>query len=358
MLNNVHAVVIAGGSGSRLWPLSRQQLPKQLLALGGHQSLLAATLARIEPLVSPRHCWIVTGQRHAEGCRLAAPQLVPEQILAEPVARNTTAAVGLAAIHLAAADAHAIMIVLPADHHVAKPAELCRALEIAVSAARRGGIATLGITPTHPETGYGYVQRGSVDPGIAGVYSVRRFCEKPSLERAREFVADGSFDWNAGIFVAQPAVILAEIKRQVPRLHAALERIASAMGQPNYASTLDAAFNDMPSISFDFGVMEGARELCVVPTACGWSDVGSFDALGAMIAPDAAGNITCGRVVAIDSHDCVLYAAASQVLAVVGLHDVAVIQTPDATLVLPTARAQETRAVLTRLGELGWNEYL
>ena len=358
MGNSVHLVVIAGGSGTRLWPLSRQQLPKQLLALDGHPTLLMATFARVASLASPEHCWIVTGRNHAEGCRLAAPQVAPHQILTEPVARNTAAAVGLAAVHVAACDPQAVMIVLPADHHVAQPAELCRALKIATAAARRGGIATLGITPTHPETGYGYIQRGSADAEIDGVFHVRRFCEKPSIERAREFIADGTFDWNAGIFVAQPTVILAEIERQVPRLYAALTRVAGAMGRPDYASILDAAFNDMPSISFDFGVMEGARDLCVVPTACGWSDVGSFDALGAMITPDAAGNVVLGRVVAIDSSNCVLHATTGHMVAVLGLHDVAVVQTPDATLVVPLARAQETRVVLTRLGELGWNEYL
>ena len=358
MDGRTHVVVIAGGSGTRFWPLSRQDRPKQLLMLDGRETLLAATFRRIATIVPPERWWMVVGERHADACRAAIPVVPHAQVLVEPVARNTAAAIGLAAIHVAAADPEAVMIILPADHYIADPDAFCAALDTAVSAARRGTIATLGIRPTRPETGYGYIERGDADVRTPGAYRARRFCEKPDLARARRFLETGGYDWNAGIFVALPRSILAELARQVPATHDALGSIRAVLGHTDYAKGLRHEFDNLRPISFDHGVMEGAQDVVVIPVDCGWSDVGSFNALDAVVTRNAAGNLVLGRVVAIDSQNCVLHAAAGQVLAVVGISDLAVVQTPDATLVVPLARAQETREVIERLGEMGWNEYL
>jgi mannose-1-phosphate guanylyltransferase len=358
MNGHTHIVVIAGGSGTRFWPLSRRHKPKQLLALGGGDTLLAATFARVEAVAPPSRWWMVVGKGHAQGCRDAAPRVPAGQALVEPVARNTAPAIGLAAVHLAAADPDAVLVVLPADHHVADPVALCAAIETAVTAARAGAIVTLGITPSRPETGYGYIHRGAADARATGAFRVQRFCEKPNVEIARGFLAQGGYDWNAGIFVARARTVLAEIERQLPAVHAGLAAVGAAVGKPAYEATLASAFASIEGVSFDYGVMERARDVCVVPVSCGWSDVGSFDALDAVIPRSAAGNVVAGRVVEIDSRDCVLHAAPGQVLAAVGVSGLAVVQTADATLVVPLARAQQVREVLERLGENGWSEYL
>ena len=355
---NVHIVVIAGGSGTRFWPLSRRRHPKQLLALGGGDTLLAATFTRVEAVAPPSHWWMVVGKGHAQGCREAAPRVPAAQVVVEPVARNTAPAIGLAALHLAAVDPDAVLVILPADHHVAQPAALCAAIDTAVVAAKQGAIVTLGITPSRPETGYGYIQRGAADPRAAGAFKVQRFCEKPDLERARGFLSQGGYDWNAGIFVARAQTILAELERQLPPVYGALGAVRGALGKPDYESALATAFNSFAGVSFDYGIMEGARDVCVVPTSCGWSDVGSLDALDVVIPRNAAGNVVVGRVVEIDTHGCVLHAAPGQVLAAVGVSDLAVIQTADATLIVPLSKAQQVREVLERLGENGWSEYL
>ena len=217
---------------------------------------------------------------------------------------------------------------------------------------------TLGIAPTRPETGYGYIQRGAPDARGEGVFRVQRFCEKPNLETAQRFLAQGGYDWNAGIFVARASTILAEVTRQLPRIGGELARVRAALGGSDYAAVLAQVFAAIEPISFDYGVMEGAADVCVVPVSCGWSDVGSFSALDAVLDRNESGNLVVGRVVEVDAHGCVLHAAPGQVLAAVGVSNLAVVQTPEATLVVPLARAQDVRIVLERLGERGWDEYL
>jgi mannose-1-phosphate guanylyltransferase len=358
MANRLHAVVIAGGSGTRFWPLSRRARPKQLLALGGDETLLAGTFRRIAPLVSSKRWWMVVGEGQAEQSYGLVREMPRPQLLVEPAARNTAPAVGLAAVHLMAREPEAIMVVLPADHHVRDAAALCEAIDRAAQLAANGPIVTLGITPTRPETGYGYIERGAADARVPGAFRVRRFCEKPDLEQAKAFLSQGGFAWNAGIFVMRASTVLREMARQLPDAHRGLLKVQQAIGTPEYGATLARAFAEMPSISFDYGVMEGAEDAAVVPVDCGWSDVGSWNALDALVAKDDAGNVTVGRTVAIDSKDCVLYSDASQLVATIGLRGVAVVHTRDATLVVPVERAQEVRQVLTQLGDKGWNEYL
>jgi len=358
MNEHLHVVVIAGGSGTRFWPLSRKACPKQLLTLGGQETLIAGTFHRVAPLVASARWWMAVGQSHAEACRVAVPEVPADQLVVEPQAKNTAPAVGLAAVHLLARDPEAIMVVLPADHHVADVAGFNAAIAAAAELAAHGPIVTLGVTPSRPDTGYGYIQRGGAEPRATGAFRVRRFCEKPDLERAKGFLAEGGYDWNAGIFVMQARTVLAEMQRQIPGVHEGLMRVAGALGTPTYAATLAAAFASMKSVSIDYGVMEGAREVCVVPVSCGWSDVGSFNALDSILGRDSDGNVVAGRAVAIDSHGCVLYAGPGQVVAAIGVHDLAVIHTADATLVVPVERAQDVRAALAKLGEKGWSEYL
>lgn len=355
--HKLQAVVIAGGSGTRFWPLSRQARPKQLINLSGDVSMLQGTFDRVADVCALEAQWMVVGAHHAQGCRDAAPGVPRSHCLIEPQARNTAPAIGLAAIHLMHQDAGATMAVLPADHHVADKNAFCRALTVAQGLALEGSIVTLGIAPTHPETGYGYIEQGEQDGRSDAAYTIARFCEKPNLEAAQGFLRAGNFLWNAGIFVMQPAVYLAEVARQLPDLHGALMRIAAHIGKPSYQAALERAYAEIQGVSIDYGVMERAQNACVVPVSCGWSDVGSWSALGAVVPEDADGNVIAGRSVVRDAKNCITYASAGHVVALVGVDNLVVVHTPDATLVLPRERAQEVREVLAAIGAQGWREY-
>lgn len=357
-MNNVHVVVMAGGSGTRFWPVSRHHHPKQLLRFAAADSLLAQTFARVRKLAEPERWWMVVGQSHAEACAEAVPALPRSHVLVEPVARNTAAAIALAAQAVRRADPSAVMVVLPADHFVRNAPALVAALETAVRLAADGRIVTLGIEPTYPETGYGYIERGDAEAKTAGAYAVRRFIEKPNRERAIELVTQGGFDWNAGMFVMKPGVVEAEIQRQLPDLDAAMRRIEGAASGPNAATVLAREYEGLRSVSIDHGVMEHAKGLAVVPVSCGWSDIGSWNATGSVIDADSAGNVTRGRVVLVDTTKSIVYAEDGHVVGVVGVEGLVVVHTRDATLVAPANRAQDVRAIVDQLKERGWHEYL
>jgi mannose-1-phosphate guanylyltransferase len=364
----LHAVVIAGGSGTRFWPLSRRSHPKQLLNLSGQDTLLHATFARVQSLVPAERWWMVVGESHAAGCREVAPEVPASQVLVEPKACNTAPAITLAALHLQhAAPAGSLMVVLPADHHVRNAAKFCQALRSAAVAAQAGHLVTLGIKPTHPETGYGYIAQGAAlsVPSAAGqsapedrIFAVERFCEKPDLKRAKAFLQQGNFVWNAGIFVMRPDVYLAEVGRLMPELLEALEPVRQALGTPAYAAALGKAYAAIKGVSIDYGVMEKAQQVAVVPVDCGWSDVGSWSALGSVAKADANGNVVRGQAVILDSSNCVVYAPDGHLVGMVGVKDMVVVHTPDATLVVPMERAQEVRDVLEKIGAAGLVNWL
>lgn len=356
--HKLQAVVIAGGSGTRFWPLSRQARPKQLINLSGEATMLQATFNRVGAVCDSARSWMVVGAHHSQGCRDAAPGVPHAQCLVEPVAKNTAPAIGLAGVHLMHHDPTAVMAVLPADHHVALPKAFCDALKQAETLASKGHIVTLGIAPTHPETGYGYIEQGARVPGHPQACSIATFREKPDLATAEGFLKQGTFLWNAGIFVMQPKVYLDEVARQLPELHEALMTIRAALGTPGYQGVLETQYNAIKGVSIDYGVMEHARNTCVVPVECGWSDVGSWNALGAVVPPGEHGNVVRGRAVLLDTQNCVVFAEEGHMVGAVGLQDLVVVHTKDATLVAPKSRAQEVKDILAAVGVNAWREYL
>lgn len=353
---SLHAVAIAGGSGTRFWPLSRHAHPKQLLNLSGADTLLHATMARMSPLVMPDKWWMVVGQAHADGCRQVVPEVSPDHVVVEPVGRNTAPAIALAALHVAHADPDAVMAVLPADHHVADTAAFRDAVGLACQGAAEGLIMTLGIEPTAPETGFGYIERGE-RLVTGGTYRIVRFVEKPSLSRAKELLATGTYVWNAGIFVMQAKVYLAAVQAHLPTLFAALQPVGAAIGTSRYDAVLQEAFAAIEGISIDYGVMEHVDKAGVVPMRCGWSDVGAWNALGSVVPADADGNVVRGAAILQDCRGCTAWASDGHMVAMVGLQDTVAVHTPDATLVMPAERSQDVRDVLAALKERGWKQY-
>ena len=373
-------VVMAGGSGTRFWPLSRKARPKQFLALVGETPLLAATVARLPPLAKLDRTFVACGPAHAAAVRRILPDLPKDNLLVEPCARNTAPCVGLAALHVSRLDRKGVMAMLPADHHVARPAAFREALKAAAEVAQGGAIATIGVKPSRPETGYGYLKVGERlegpaagagkgarakpkpapakgDGGLAA-RRVARFVEKPDRATAERYLQDGGYLWNSGIFVFRADVILDEIRRTLPDLREQLERIDRAIGTPRAARALAEAFPRCPSISIDYGVMEKSDRIAVVPADFGWSDVGSFEALRDVRARDARGNVAEGEAMIFDGKDNVVLGLPGRPLAVIGVDDLIVVDAGDAVLVCRRDRAQDVRKAVDELKRRGREEMI
>ncbi|MCW5892577.1 MAG: mannose-1-phosphate guanylyltransferase [bacterium] len=347
------AVVLAGGSGTRFWPRSRARAPKQLLALGGRRTLLQETVRRLRPLVGTRGVWVVTGRAHAAAVRRQLPGLEAARVVVEPQGRNTAAAIALAALRMEACTPDAVMIVAPSDHVVGDAPALRRALETACRvAARHEALVTIGIPPTHPETGFGYVRPGApIGRGAAGARWAKGFVEKPPAVTARRLVAGGAL-WNGGIFVWRTRVILEALRAHLPAVTAPLET-ALARGGPR---ALAAAYRRVPAVSIDHGVLERAERVAVVPARCGWNDVGSWAALEALWR-DGDVNAVRGRTVMVDSRGCVVDGG-RRLVAVLGVDDLVVVDAPDALLVCAKDRAQDVRLVVAELRRRNLERYL
>ncbi|HEY6100421.1 MAG TPA: mannose-1-phosphate guanylyltransferase [Anaeromyxobacter sp.] len=360
----VYPVIMAGGSGTRFWPLSRKNRPKQFLALAGDAPLLAATVARLPPLARPKDTYVVCGPAHVAAARRMLRGLPPQNFIVEPCARNTAPCVGLAALHVAARDAKGVVAMLPADHHISRPKAFRDAVASAAELAAGGAIATIGIHPSRPETGYGYLKLGprlSVRgraKGRAPAHKVERFVEKPDVVTAARYLADGGYLWNSGIFLFRADVILDEIRRAMPVLGEQLDVIQGTLGTPAYARTLRRVFPDCPSISIDYGVMEKSKRIAVVPADFGWSDVGSFAALADVRPTDHLGNVAEGDAFVIDGRNNVVVANGKRPVAVVGIEDVVVVDAGDAVLVCRRDRAQDVRKVVEELSRRGREEVL
>jgi mannose-1-phosphate guanylyltransferase len=363
-MRHVHAVILAGGSGTRFWPASRRHTPKQLLPLAGRadEPLIAATVRRIEPLVPPDRVWISTGTRLVEATVAALPTVPRAHFIAEPVARNTAPCIGWASATIARSDPDAIIAVLPADHFIGNEPAFRDALGTALRAAEDGWIATIGIVPTRPETGYGYIEVGDGAGWIDGVRAVSRFVEKPTREKAEGFLADGRYLWNGGMFFFRASVMRDAIAQHVPALAAGLEAIDAAAARGDEAAVLAQIFPTLPSISIDHAVMEKAKRIVVVPGDFGWNEVGSWQTTWEMSARDAKGNAVPEGTIVVDAANNLVRDQTSGALrkrwALLGVSDLVIVETDDAVLVVPRERAQDVRAVVDALSTAGETEKL
>jgi mannose-1-phosphate guanylyltransferase len=292
-----YALIMAGGSGTRLWPLSRQQHPKQALQLAGERTMFQMAVDRLLPLFSPANILVVTRADYAEILGAQTPTLPSGNFIIEPEGRGTAPAIGLAAAHIQHRDPEAVMSVLTADHFIAQDERFRRALRAADQAARKGYLVTLGIQPTAPSTGFGYIQQGSrldVFEDLT-VYELGRFTEKPALETAQKMLAEGGYSWNSGMFIWKVERILAEIKRQMPEFYAQLAEIAASFGTTHESEVLARVWRKVGKQTIDYGVMEGATAAAVIPVDIGWVDIGSWASLPEVVPPDSQGNSVRGE---------------------------------------------------------------
>ncbi len=382
----LHAVIMAGGSGTRFWPESRADRPKQLLRLVGRETMLRATMDRLAGLVPRERVTVATTARLAEPVARELPELSADQVLAEPLKRNTAPCIGLAALTLQRADAEATMAVMPADHLIRPQEEFCRAMLFAEALVEEepARLVTFGIRPSYPAETFGYIERGeALESGAADArrespdappgardeaqapaagpppaFQVRCFREKPDADTAREYLAAGRFYWNAGIFVWKAATILDCLRRLQPEIHEGLERIAAAFGRSDFDQVLHREFEAMPDVSIDYAVMEKAERVVVAEAPFEWDDVGSWQALGRLCETDEQGNTVLGRHLGIDTEGTIVRTSDDHLVVTLGLRDCIVVHTPDATLVADKYQEEAVRRVVKLLEERGWSEFL
>lgn len=347
----VTALIMAGGKGERFWPRSRVNCPKQFIdIIGSGKTMIQMTVERILPMVKKEDIYIATNESYKELVREQLPDIPPENIICEPVGRNTAPCVGLGAAYMLKKDADAVMLVLASDHLIRYEDDFRRVLQDAVEIAEENNnIVTIGISPSCPETGYGYIKRGS-SLVKNKAYSVERFVEKPNLETAMEYLADGEYLWNSGIFIWKASTVMNCMKEYLPDIYRGLEIISGSIGTSREAQVLTEEFTAMPSESVDYGIMEKAENIYVIPGQFGWDDVGSWLAMGRLKDEDEEMNTITGNVVTVDTGNCIIEAK-DKLIATVGIRDIVIVDTEDITLIGDKQRVGDIKELLKKLRE-------
>jgi mannose-1-phosphate guanylyltransferase len=354
----MHAVILAGGRGTRFWPRSRTRTPKQLLNIVGKGSMLQQTVARLSPLIPPQRLWTVTNAEQVDALRKQLPAAARKLVLTEPIGRNTAAAIALAATHVRhAAGGDALLAVLPADHFIAQPDKYREIVRAALELAREPGrMVVLGIPPTRPDTGFGYVERqgDSITAHGTPVYAVRRFTEKPELSVAKEYVSSGNFHWNAGMFFWRVSTFLDALKEYLPPTYKLLEELAQHIGKRSYAAKLKRIYPKLENISVDYAILEratqkpGAPGVFVIPAEIGWSDIGSWAAVYELLAKNPGENLFAGEGHSLNAEGNFIWSP-GKFVAAIGVRDLVVVETPDALLICPRDRAQDVGKIVKAL---------
>ncbi len=358
----MYAVIMAGGKGTRFWPKSRERMPKHLLDIVSEKTIIQETIDRIIPLIPAENILIVTGVSHAEELIKQVPHIPEENIIVEPVGRNTAPCIGLAALHIKRKSPDDVMVVLPADHLITDAPRFRHLLSTAAEvAAQSGSLLTIGIQPTYPETGYGYLERGILKATINGedIYEVKSIREKPALEQAKVFLEKGGFYWNSGMFLWKVDVILRAIKQWLPDLHQGLLQIEGAIGAGEGKKIVERVYRMISSISIDYGVMEKADNVLLVKGDFGWSDMGSWDALWEVLEKDGHGNAIRGKAlfIGVDARNSLIQSS-RKLVALAGVEDLIVVETEDSLLICKRGRSQDVKKVVEILEKKNMKDYL
>ena len=360
---NVYAIIMAGGVGSRFWPRSRERSPKQLLEIAGEKTMIHNTVERLDGFIAPKNIFVVTNKLQKSAIAKQLPTITAENIIVEPIGRNTAPCIGLAAMFVHRLDPDGVMVVLPADHIISDEKEFLRVLDVGVNVAYEdSSLVTIGIQPTHPETGYGYIQiveeEKSKNGGLPeGVFKVKTFAEKPNLPTAQRFVESGDFFWNSGMFIWRADVIFNEIKRSLPELHDHLMNIEPTLGTSLYEQSLEHAYGLIRGISIDYGVMEKTERVYVIRGNFGWNDVGSWDEVYRLATKDEQGNHLHGKIISFDSKNSYIHTT-DKLVATVGIDDLIIINTQDAILICKRGASQDVKEIVDHLRRKQMNEYL
>jgi mannose-1-phosphate guanylyltransferase len=355
----LYAVIMAGGVGTRLWPRSRQNMPKQFLDIVAENTMFQETFLRIESLIPPDRVFVITNETYAPIVWEQISQLPRDNVIVEPAGRNTAPCIGLVALYLRQLDPEAVMVVLPADHLIRKAAYFRKVLKVVAEVAQDDYLVTMGIQPDSPHTGYGYIQRGDFlrQIGQHGVYKVARFTEKPDEAAAQRFLDSGQYYWNSGMFGWKVSAILEAVRTHLPALHAQLITIEAALGSQRERQVMEEVWRGVESISIDYGVMERADNVAVIPMDVGWSDVGSWATVAELLPRDAEDNVVVGKHMGIDTTGSLLYSS-ERLVATIGLRDMVVVDTGDVVLICPKARAQEVKDLIGELRKKQKDQYL
>jgi mannose-1-phosphate guanylyltransferase len=354
---NSYAVIMAGGTGTRLWPLSRVDKPKQSLPLTGVDTMFQVTVERIKPLFPFDHILVVTNERHKMVLRGQVPEIPERNYVIEPEGRGTAPCIGLAAVHIMDESPDAVMTVLTADHYIADSERFRAVLIKAMKTAEKNSLVTLGIVPIYASTGYGYIRRGGLlDPSDPKVYRTAGFLEKPNQAKANEMLSDGGYFWNSGMFVWRVKVIMEEFRRQMPTMYKHLSFISEGLRSGKYDDALSTNWGKIPRQTIDYGVMEGADDVSLIPGDFGWSDIGSWSALKEVLEPDAEGNVVRGVHLGIDTSGSLILGG-KRLIATIGLENFVVVDSDDALLICPLRMDQRVREVVEQLKK-GREKYL
>lgn len=356
MKSNLFAVIMAGGQGTRFWPRSRHKRPKQLLDIVGSESMIRQTVSRIIPLIPKDQIFIVSNETHVTELRYHIPDIPESNVVVEPAGKNTAPAIGLTALYIRRINPEAILVVLPSDHLVEKEDILRKTIEKAGLTAEKGEfLITLGMKVVSPETGYGYIQMG--DSIESCFYRVKAFIEKPGKEKAEKFMRNGGYLWNSGIFIWKVGLFLKMIEEYIPDLHRGLMAIDKVIGTKKERKTVRSIYAGLKSVSVDFGILEKAKNVAVIPSDFGWNDVGSWTALDSIFKKGPHGNIEQAKHVSIDTTNTTVYSP-RKLIATIGIKDLIIVETEDALLVCHKERAQDVKKLVDKLKSDGLEEYL